>query len=196
MNAVAIKNVEKNTFSVDTVEFVSTTENKSALEISKLVKMTSMSINTSANAQFKTRCYLTPHDVETIKDALNNFTSKDVTVNNFKAQLISDLTDFQDKIVTNHIATLRKLRSEKALLEKSARDLDAAKNKIVMDRLSKIQWPYNEVTKQIDSKIAVINVKTAKYAKRIQELEETKPVAEEKDLILYQMEMKQKYNVK
>lgn len=195
-NAIAVKNDYKDTFSTDNVKFVSAINETKTSEVDKLFRITSMTIRSMANDKFKSRCYLGINDIDRIKEALENYRSQDLTTNSFKAQIINDLSDFQDKILTNRIAKLKKLRNEKIMLEKCARDLNTAKSKIVADRLAKIQWPYNEVTKQIDSKIAVVDIRVARCKQQLENLKNSKPVAEEKDVILYQMELKEKYSVK
>lgn len=179
----------------DSDAIVSIVENDDLSEYQKIVKLTSISIKSMSNAYFKSRCYLAINDIDKIKDSLNNFSSDNSKVKVFKAQMIDELSSFQERITMNHVETLRKMRKEKSTLERNAKELEAEKNKIVRERLAKVQWPYTQRTKEIDTTLEKITLQVERYTQRIQEMEELPPIAEEKDLILYQMQFKEKYAI-
>lgn len=161
--------------------------------IEKVLNMTNMSIKMYSTSYYKKSASLDTLELEQIKTALENFKNDCEKVQEFKNELISDLTVFQKQIRTNHIQRLAAVAKEKQQYEKELLMLNVEKNKLIMDRLSKIVWPYDEKTKEYDSKIAVTEARIQQYAKRIQDLQTTRPCANAKDILVYQMQLKEKY---
>lgn len=159
----------------------------------KVLNMTTLSMKMFANSYYKSATFLEASDIEQIKDSLNNYTNDSDKVTEFKNAIIDDLTEFQKQIKTNHVQKLAELGKQKQFLEKQIRILDVEKNKLVMERLAKIVWPYDQKTKEYDAKIAKLQMQVQKYAQKIEDLQQMRPAADEKDILLYQMSFKDKF---
>ena len=160
----------------------------------KIIKHTTITMKTLANAYYKDCAFLESSDIEHIKTSLHNYVNNDKRVEKFKNAIIEDLTQIQNQIETNHVKKLKNLEKEKELCEKQVKVLDFAKNKLIMDRLSKVQWPYDSKTKEYESKIAGLKIKIEKDQQKIEELQKNRPSADEKDILIYQLRLKEKYS--
>lgn len=180
-------------------EFISkvqkTPEEEYMAENKRVLSLTSMSIKMLSTSYYKSNTFLEASDIEQIKDSLRNYTRCSDKVNDFKNELIDDLTTFQQQIKTNHFKKLADMAKEKQFLEKQVNVLNFSKHKLIMDRLSKVEWPYDNKTKDYDNKIATLQIKIQKYGQKIEDLQKMRPMATEKDILIYQMHLKEKYSV-
>lgn len=185
-------------YSSDVIAFISKAGIGDTLnhDFAKIVKHTTMSMKNMACAYYKAGTFLDVADIEQIKVSLNNFTVDDLKVCQFKAELVSDLTGIQKKIESKHAEKLRKMVEEKTMYERQIKVLDFAKNKLIMDRLSKIQWPYDSKTQEFDAKISGLNARVENLSRRLEEAKKMRPSADEKDILIYQMEIREKYSNK
>lgn len=159
----------------------------------KMLNMTALSIKMFANSHYKPSAYLEPREIDQIKNSLNNYTKSSERVNNFKQELIEDLTEFQKQIKAKHIQRIAGLTKERQIYEKQIKILDSEKNQLIMSRLSKISWPYDKKTKEYDSKIAQLQTKMQQYIKKIEDLQKMRPAANEKDIMIYRLHLKEKF---
>lgn len=166
---------------------------ETAQQIEKVFNLTNMSIKMYSTSYYKKHASLDTLELEQIKKALENFKNNNQKVESFKRVLIEDLEKFQKQIRANHTQKIATLAKEKQLLERQLFTLNLEKNRLIMDRLSKIVWPYDEKTKQYTSKIAATETRIAQYENKIGELELYRPMANEKDVLLYQMQLKEKF---
>jgi len=164
-----------------------------AKDYAKILNMTNLSLKMFANSHYKLSPSLESSDIEQIKKSLNNYANKHETIVALKKELINDLTEFQTQIKTKHIQKIASLKEQKQLCEKQAQIYDFQKNKLIMDRLSKIVWPYDAKTKEYDSKIATLQSQINQCTQKILDLQQKRPMANEKDILLYQMYLKEKY---
>ena len=176
----SINVISSNTFSADS---------------KKVLSHTTMAIKSLANSYYKASPFLEVSDIEQIKNSLNNYANNDKKVSEFKNALIKDLTNFQAQIKTSHIQKLAELGKEKQFCEKQVKVLDFAKHKLIMDRLAKVEWPYDSKTKEYEGKIAALQIKIQKYEQKIDELGKKRPSANEKDILIYQMQLKEKFAI-
>lgn len=159
----------------------------------KILKHTALSIKMYSNSHYKNSETLEPMEIEQIKNALNNYANDKEKIKTFKQALIEDLTEFQKQIKSNHIKKITDLTKEKQFFEKQIRVLEFEKNKLIMERLSKIVWPYDQKTKEYETKIAQMQSKVQHYTNKIESLEQMRPMANEKDILLYKMHLKEKF---
>ena len=164
-------------------------------EYQKVLKMTTMSMKMFSNSYCKKDAYLDYRDIEQIKTSLKNFANQNEKINEFKNALIEDLTTFQKQINEKHLRKITELAKEKNLCEKQINVLNADKHKLIMSRLSQIAWPYDEKTKEYDNKIAANEIKMKQIEQKIEYLKTMRPVANEKDILIYQMQLKEKYAI-
>lgn len=177
--------------------YVSTTrEENVVLDYQKILNMTSLSIKMFANSYYKSSEFLEPSDIEQIKDSLNNYANSNEKVIEFKTAILNDLTKFQKQIKTNHVQKLAELERQKQFCEKQLNVITFEKNKLVMERLSKVIWPYDSKTKEYDSKIAALQLQLQKYQQKIYDLQQMRPAANEKEILLYRMYLNEKYSKK
>lgn len=162
----------------------------------KILNMTALSIKMFANSYYKKLPFLEPSDIDQIKESLNNYAKSDEKLKEFKKVIIEDLTAFQKQIKANHVQKLADLGRQKQLCERQIVALEFEKNKLIMDRLSKVVWPYDEKTKEYDAKIAALQLQVKKYNQKIEETQQMKPIANEKDILMYRMHLNEKYRRK
>lgn len=186
-----------NTINTESIKFCAAVrEENVTLDYEKILNMTSLSIKMFANSFYKSSEFLEPSDIEQIKDSLNNYVNNNEKVVEFKNAILNDLTKFQKQIKVNHVQKLAELEKQRQFSEKQLRVLEFEKQKLVMDRLSKIAWPYDAKTKEYDSKIAASQMQVQKLAQKIEELQHMRPAANEKEILLYRMYLTEKYKQK
>lgn len=171
-------------------------ENDYTEDYDKIVNMTSIAVKKYANSNYKSTTYLEPSDIEHIKACLNNFRHEQEEVKQFKTELIQDLTNFQKQIELNYRQRISELERENDTCSKQIRVLDFEKHKLIMDRLSKIIWPYDSTTQEYDKKISVLEIKIQRNKTKIEELKAMRPAANEKEVLLYTLHLKEKYSNK
>lgn len=175
-------------------EFVSVViEDDLRKEYKEILDYTRDSIKSCASSNYKAHTFIEESDIEKIKSSLNKFVNKDEKVNEFKKALINDLTDFQKQIKINHAQNIADLTEEKQFCEKQIKIFEFAKHKLVMSRLSKIEWPYDEKTKEYDKKIEILEAKLKKIEQSIDLAKTMRPMAKEKDIIMYQVQLEKKF---
>jgi len=151
------------------------------------------SIKRFADSQYKTNTYLEPYEIEHIKKALIDYVNNHEKSGSFKNEIIEDLTAFQKQILTNHKERITELTKEKGIFEKQLRILECNKNQLIMERLSQIVWPYDAKTKEYDQKTAQLQAKIQQYASKIENLKGMRPAANERDILLYTLHLKEKF---
>lgn len=189
-----LDNLSKNQITLESVNFLSTIQQDDLkVEYEKLLKLTTMSVKMHSTSYYKAFTSLEPTDIEQIKIALENYKNDNAKINEFKAALIEDLTNFQQEIKSNQIQKLNELRKQRQLMERQLRILSVEKHKLIMDRLSKIAWPYDEKTKEYDRKINQLEKQLEQNAQKIIDLKSMRPMANEKEILMYQMHLKEKF---
>lgn len=177
------------------VSFCSTTTEKPEFNVDyeRMLNLTALSIKMYANSHYKTSAYLEPSEIDQVKIALNNYTKHNEKLEAFKTEIVGDLTEFQNQIKTKHVQRLAELTKEKQFCEKQIRILDCEKHKRITERLSKVLWPYDEKTKEYDHKITKLQIQAEQYANKIAKLQKMRPAANEKDILIYGMHLKEKF---
>lgn len=165
-------------------------------EYEKFLNLTSLSIKMFASSFYKETICLDTNDVDQIKAALNNYVSKNDAIKKVKEELLGDLTIFQKQIRDTHVQRISTLMKDKKQFEKELATTEYEKNKIIMERLSKIVWPYDNKTKELDVKIEKLQLQIKKCQSKVDELQKIRPIANEKDIIIYQMHLKEQYGIK
>lgn len=159
----------------------------------KILSYTSKSIKAHATANYKSHVFIEISDLEKIKDALNQFTSKSDKVEQFKKELINDLTNFEMQIKLNHTQNIVDLAEEKQFCQKQIQIFEFGKQKLIRERLAKLVWPYDAKTKEYDSKIEILTDKLNKIEKSIEEAKSMRPMAKEKEIVAYQQQLINKF---
>lgn len=165
----------------------------SDVDYDKMLNLTTLSLKMYSNAYYKTAPSIESTDIEQIKMALKNFTNHSQSVSILKEALIKDLTFFQMKIITDHEQKIIDLKKQLQVYEKQIQMYDAERTKLIMERLYKIAWPYDAKTKNYENKIIALQNQTEKLEQKITDLKQSRPSASEKDILLYQMSLKEKY---
>lgn len=164
-----------------------------AADVAKIIAQTARSLKQYSQVHYKTTPYLEPAEVDQIKAALNNYANNNEALKSFKKELLEDLTNFQEQIKVNQAQRLQDLRNQKANCEKQLMILNVEKSKLIMDRLSKIIWPYDQKTSEYSKKIAALETQIEQLNQKIADLKKMRPAANEKDILLYQLHLKEKY---
>lgn len=192
----ALDNFSTNQINLEAVNFISTISQENdefKTEYEKLLKLTSMSVKMYATSYYKSFTSLEPLEIEQIKTALANYKNDNKRINEFKSELIEDLTKFQHQIKINQVQKLNELRKQRQLMERQLRIFSVEKHKLIMDRLLKIAWPYDEKTKEYDRKISTLEKQLERNEQKIINLKTMRPMANEKDILIYQMHLKEKF---
>lgn len=168
-------------------------EQENIADYEKILNSTTLSLKMFASSYYKNSIYLEPTDIDQIKNSLNNYANNIEKINDFKKELIDDLTEFQKQIKAKHVKRIVDLTKEKQICEKQIQVLDEEKNKLIRERLSKIVWPYDSKTKEYDNKILQLELKIQQHASKIESLQKMRPVANEKDILLYNLHLKEKF---
>lgn len=167
-------------------------ERNYAKNYESMLNLTEASIKKYANSTHKYGEYLEPNEIEQIKRALVEFSNNNET-SEFKNEMIEDLTAFQQQILTNHKERITELVKEKEICEKQLRIAECEKNQLIMERLSQIVWPYDAKTKEYDQKIAQLQAKVEQYTNKIKNQKNLRPAANQKDILLYTMHLREKF---
>lgn len=174
--------------------FCSSTTPAKTEEYSKIFRQTTLSLKKFANSHYKTTAALEPTEIEQIKACLNNYACDDERVAEFKKQIIDDLSTFQAQIKVSYTEKIAEYHKKRQFCEKQIRVYEYEKNRIIMDRLSKIVWPYDEKTKDLDNKIATLQVQIQQYTNKAKTASQMRPAANEKEILLYEMQLKEKFS--
>lgn len=159
----------------------------------KLFSQATLAMKSLSNAYYKSTKSLDLMDIEQIRISLNHYSSNNKKVSEFKKELLDDLDDFQKQIKANYAERISELRKKHKLLERQIKSLDSEKHQLIMNRLAAIVWPYDEKTKEYDNNIAKLEAQAKQYERRIAEAEKMRPMASERDILIYQMHMKDKF---
>jgi len=183
-NEIVALNVENSFGSV-------ASEDYTEIAIDLLVDKIAAALKTAANQQFKGTTFLEPNEVEDVKKILE----AEHCDNTKKAELEKELTKFQNGIISNYKQKLNELDEKKIAVENQLATLTSQKNSLVMKRLSKMLWPFNAETAKYEAKIEVLKTQLAKFQQKIEAIESMRPAAGEKDLLLFNVQLKEKFNI-
>lgn len=162
-------------------------------DYNKIFRQTTLSIKKFANSCYKSTTSLEPSDIEQIKKSLNNYACGDAKVKEFKQELIDDLTEFQKQIRTSYTTKIAEYTKKKLECEKQIGILEFEKNKLIMERLSRIEWPYDAKTKEYENKIASLEIQAKQYGQKAEQIQTMRPAANEKEILLYELKLKEKF---
>jgi hypothetical protein len=160
-------------------------------DYNKLLNLLTLTLKNFSNASWKIVKAVDVTDIDQIKVVLRNYTSSSTKVAEFKKELIADLTKFQNQITTNHNERLEEYKKQYRTCRRQIDGFEAEKNSLIMERLSKIVWPYDAQTKEYENKIARLEILVKQYERKIEEAKKFRPMASERDLMLYQMHLKE-----
>lgn len=163
-------------------------------DYAKILKMTNMSIKMYANIYYKSLTYLEPSDIEAIKQALSDYHNSQETVEDFKQDVIQDLTEFQQQIKNNHTKRIIEWTKKKILYERQIAILIKEKEQRIKQMISNLVWPYDRKTRSYDTQIKLLKLKAQKCAQKAAEIQALRPAANEKEILLFQMHLKEKYS--
>lgn len=184
---IAIKNGFANFYST-VKEEVDHTE-----DYEKMLDLTVNAIKKYSNSQYKFNTSLEPNEIEQIKKALISYVNNHEKAGSFKKEILEDLTAFQGHILANHKQKITELTKEKEACQKQLRIYECDKHKLIMDRLSKIIWPYDEKTREYDQKITQLQTKVEQYIQKIENLNSMRPAANERDILIYNLHLKERF---
>jgi hypothetical protein len=163
-------------------------------EYRKLLSQTKMSLKKCINSNYKKTSGIEINEIEQIKAALTNFSKNNDSVNAFKKELINDLTSFQKLLRNKHVVRIADLERQKRQYSEEILKLEAKKTKMIFDKLMNVQWPYDNATKECDTRIAQCKHQVLACTQKIENAQKTKPAANEKDLLLYELKLNEKYS--
>lgn len=147
-------------------------------------------ITDMANIQYKGSSYVEPREIEQVKMLLET-EQCDATA---KKEIQQELTKFQESIQTNYKSTIAKYRNIKMELEEQVDILEQEKSKIVSRRISQFLWPFTDSTRAYDGKIYNLKCKIKSCDAKIEEASSMRPMAREKEIIKFNMQMKEKFS--
>lgn len=157
----------------------------------EIINKVTSAIKTKASSQYKGTNFIEPIEIEEIKKMLIT----EDCANNQKSELEKELTRFQEEITNNYYHTLTELKETIIDSKTQIERLEEVKKQVVMKKLSKMSWPYDENTKKYDAKIANLKIQLARAEQKLEEIEAFTPAANEKDILLFQVQLKDKFKV-
>ena len=184
------------------INFVSSVEKQPEAKASESVALTDDNIdllvgriasamNRVAKQEFKGSFFLEPDEVESLK--------KDVFINETissekRAELEHELTKFQQEITTNYKEAISDYKEKRMYCETQMYMFEQAKKESVMKRAAQMLWPFDEKTRSYDAQIASLKIQAARYSQKIEDIESMRPAAKEKDIMLFQVKLKEKFS--
>lgn len=165
-------------------------------ECERILDFTEAALNRYSNYGNKLNLSLEVSEIEQIKKALTGYAHNSKQAEAFKKDILSDLTKFQQQVLTVPRQKIMEFVKEKDIIEKQIRVLEYEKNKIITDRLSKILWPFDAKTKSYEQEIAKLQRKLEQYTNKIRNAQTMRAAANEKDIMIYKMQLKEKFATK
>lgn len=207
-------NIERTAYDVNQVAFISGSENQvepqhqsiidlnisssfslepeevySDENLDLIVNKIASAMNAAANSKFKNSRFVEPSELEDVKKLL----SQEKCSPALKQEFEKELTNFQDKIKSNYSQQLKEYKKERINCEMQLDFYETTKKELVMKRLSQMLWPYDDQTRAYDNKIATLKIEIARCTQKIEAIEAMRPAAKEKDLLIFQMQLKEKF---
>ena len=163
-------------------------------DCNKILSHTTMTIKMYANSAFKKSEFLEISEIDRIKSSLAVYLNKDQKVEAFKNELLEDLTDFQQQIKTNHTQKIVELTKQKQQYERELNALKSKGYKPKKETFLQIVWSTNAQEQEHARTLATTQAKIEQLSQKLAELQQTRPLANAKDILLYRMYMKEKYS--
>ncbi len=177
--------------SFDTLTFEGVAkEGLSEPQLDMVVDKILSAITDMANVKYKGSSFIEPSEINQVKMMLE--TEKCDLVS--KKEIEKELTKFQESIQSNYKETINQYRTIKIDMEEQVELYEKEKSKIVSRRVSQFLWPFNDATRSYDNKIYNLKCKIRSCDMKIEEISSMRPMAKEKDIIKFNMELKQKFS--
>lgn len=154
------------------------------LDFNVVINSVVRSMNKTASVPYKQTKFLEPCEIEEIRQSLSG---NDI--------IAKELESFQEQINLNYTQRVKTLNEEKMQCIQQMEMFEDAKQKIVMKRASQMLWPLNEETKEYDRKINAMKFQIERYSQKIELVTSMRPAATEKDILIFQTQLKQKFNL-
>jgi len=146
-------------------------------------------MNEMASLSFKGSKFLEPSEVKTIQESLENYDERSEKI----AEIKKELEQFEEQIQINYSRRIFEQKKEKEYCEEKIEMMENAKKQTMKSNLLKTLWPYDMRTKRFDCKIASLKTRMAKCIFSIEQLTGMRPAASEKDILLFQIQLKNKF---
>jgi len=147
------------------------------------------SMTNVAKLPTKKSTFIEPNEIEAIKKSLNSYSADCEAIDEFRLAL----TIFQEKIQIEYAQKIKLYNDERIVFEAQIDSLEAAKRKIVNKRLSQMLWPFDEQTRKYDSQIDSLKIRAGRCAQKANAIMAMRPAANEKDLLVFKAQLKQKF---
>lgn len=191
---------EFNIKDIDGVVLVSEVQKKSAEssaqvdlsddDIDVIVRRIASAMNRIANLGYKGSTFIEPGEVEQLKKDV--FRNENIEYG-LKIELEAELTKFQQEITTHYKEAIKEYTSKIKYCETQIRVIEMSKKEIISKRLSKMLWPFDANTKACDNKIAAFKIQASRYTQKLADIEQMRPAANEKDIVMFQLKLKEKF---
>lgn len=168
-------------------------DNDFVKDYEKIIDLTTLSMDMYAHIYYKNFSYLEPIDIDQIKKSLNKFISNNNKTLDFKNELMDDLTAFQQQIKENQINKISEIANQKLACEKRLKFLNVQKQEYIINRLSCLKWPFDNEYKKYNAQISELENKSKYNTNKMIYLQKLRPSADEKDILLYKMHLKEKF---
>ena len=148
-------------------------------------------ISCVASLQFKGSSFVEPQEIDQVKKILQGESCNIYT----KKQIEQELTNFQNKINSEYKDKIKEYSAAKIELEDKLDVLESRKSKLVAERLAQFAWPFDEQTRAYDRKIYEFKARIRSFELKIQSVEAMRPAAREKDILVFQHQLKEKFSI-
>jgi len=171
-----------------------TTENVirdiSDADLGLIIDKISNEMNKIANLRWKGHTFIEPSEIENIK---KNILTVDKRITKKGAELQKELTGFQERIFSDYRNMVSEYHSKKMDCLAQIDILESEKRQLVMKKLSQGLWPFDKKIKAYDTQIANLKLKFKRYTQKLETVEAMRPAANEKEILMFQMELKEKF---
>jgi len=146
-------------------------------------------MNNMASLSYKGAKFLEPSEVKTILDSLENYEERLEKI----AEIKKELEEFKKRIQTNYSQKIHEQKEERFSCENQLEMLEKAKIQKMKENLLRTLWPYDVMTERYNRNIESLKTRITKCNFNIQQLTGMRPAANEKDIMLFQFQLKAKF---
>jgi len=157
--------------------------------LDEIINMVVSKMNSIASLSYKCSKFLEPVEIKKIQESLKIHVEKSENIKAVK----NELELFQEQIQIVYERRISQQKKERLYYEDQINRLETAKKEVMGANLSRMLWPHDERTKRFNTTIASLKAKIVKCNFKLRQLTSMRPAANEKDILVFQMQLKNKF---
>lgn len=165
-------------------------------EATKMVHLAVLSLKTFSNVFYKDYPYIDEEDIEKIKNALLNYACQDSKSKLLKQELIENLNQFKLSLEIKHKKQVQELQKQVLVQRHILEELKIQEEKStnLISKLLKISIQSSAKESSIKAQINMTSARLEKYSQQLEDLKTKGAIANEKEILVYQMQLKEKFS--